>query len=91
MGCCSSKDDIEEERIYFPNEKYGEEDIRELGVCVICKNKNILVSFYLDHGCLCKPCEAIMIGRGGMEEIYDDESIERFSNRYRVKNNKVLY
>ena len=46
MGCCISKDDIEEDRIYFPNEKYGEEDIRELGVCEICKTRNILVSFY---------------------------------------------
>ena len=90
MGCCSSKDAIEE-RIYFPNEKYGEEDIRELGVCEICKTKNILVSFYLDDGCLCKTCEAIMMGRGGMEEVYDDKSVERFSERYRVKRKKALY
>ena len=73
MGCCSSKDDIEEDRIYFPNEKYGEEDIRELGVCEICKTKNILVSFYLNDGCMCVSCEAIMMGRGGMEEVYDDK------------------
>ena len=71
MGCCISKDEIEEDRIYFPNEKYGEEDVRELGVCEICKTNNVLVSFYLEDGCMCVKCEAIMMGRSGMEEVYE--------------------
>ena len=86
MGFCCSKDDEieEEERIYIKRESYTEEDIRELGTCDICKTTNTLVSFYLDKGCLCWSCEAIMIGRGGMENIYDSD-IERFNDRYSLR------
>ena len=89
MGCCISKDDIEEEeRIYFKKENYTEEDIRELGQCDICKKNNILVSFYLSEGCLCWACEAIIMGRGGMEEVYDLNMIEKFKDKYKVKKKK---
>ena len=73
MGFCCSKDDAfeEGERIYFEEEKYTEEDIRELGQCGICGKNNILVSFHLNEGCLCCYCEAAMIGRRGMEDVYD--------------------
>tara|TARA_X000000368_G_C22824278_1_gene620451 strand:- start:473 stop:733 length:261 start_codon:yes stop_codon:yes gene_type:complete len=85
MGCCISKDDIqeEEERIYFKNENYTEEDIRELGQCDICKKNNVLVSFYLNEGCLCWACEAIIMGRGD-ENVYDIK-IDRFNRKYQVK------
>tara|TARA_B110000444_G_C18689634_1_gene523657 strand:- start:42 stop:329 length:288 start_codon:yes stop_codon:yes gene_type:complete len=90
MGCCISKDDVEEDRIYFSNEKYGEEDIRELGVCEICKATNILVSFYLDDGCICVSCEAIT--RGGMKEVYHNKRIDRLLRYYGIKKNKkALY
>jgi len=86
MGCCISKDDIqeEEERIYFKNENYTEEDIRELGQCDICKKNNVLVSFYLNEGCLCWACEAIIMGRGEKDNIYDIK-IDRFNRKYDVK------
>ena len=33
-----------------------------------------MVSFYLDDGCMCVRCEAIMMGRGGMEEVYEKKN-----------------
>jgi len=86
MGFCCSKDDIEEEeeRIYFKKESYTEEDIRELGQCDICKKNNVLVSFYLNEGCLCCACEAVIMGRGGMEEVYDVKMKKKKKYLYEV-------
>ena len=77
MGCCVSKDDIEEDRIYFKTENYTEEDVRELGTCEMCSKKGELVSYY-EEGSMCEKCEVIMMGRGGFEEVY-------------IKKKKALY